>query len=235
MVSFLEPIRINKFIASCGVCSRRNADEIILQSRVKINGRVVTDLATKVTSEDKVEVDNKEIMLEKNKIYIMLNKPVGYITTSKEQFNRPSVLDLVKVEERVFPVGRLDMDSEGLLILTNDGEFTNKITHPTKHIAKQYEVVLKEKITHKSIEKLESGVDIGGYITKPANVKRLKENVILITIKEGKNRQIRKMCEAIDNKVLSLKRVQIGKLKLGNLKIGEYKMLALEDIENIFK
>ena len=235
MVSLLESIRINKFIANCGVCSRRNADDIISQSRVKINGKVVTDLATRVTSEDKIEVDNKEIKLEQNKIYIMLNKPVGYITTSKEQFNRPSVLDLLKVTERVFPVGRLDMDSEGLLLLTNDGDFTNKITHPTKHVAKQYEVVLKEEITNKAIEKLENGVDIGGYITRPAKVERLKENVILITIKEGKNRQIRKMCETVDNKVVALKRVQIGKLKLGSLKIGEYKNLTPEDIDKIFK
>ena len=231
----MESIRINKFIASCGVCSRRNADEMVLQGRVKINGKIITDLATKVADQDKVEVDNKEIKAEQNIIYIMLNKPTGYVTTSKEQFNRPSVLDLVKVDERVFPVGRLDMDSEGLLLLTNDGNFTNEITHPTKHIAKQYEVVLKEKITDIDIKKLESGVDIGGYRTRPANVEKIKDNVLLITIREGKNRQVRKMCEAVSNKVTSLKRIQIGGLRLGQLKTGEYRILTSKDIEKIFK
>lgn len=231
----MEEIRINKFIAGAGVCSRRNADEIILQGRVKINGQVVTDLSTRVSNKDKVQIDNKEIKLEKNKLYIMLNKPTGYVTTSKEQFKRPSVLDLIKVEERMFPVGRLDMDSEGLLLLTNDGDFTNKIIHPTKHVSKQYEVVLKEEITSQAIEKLEKGIDIGGYITRPAKVKKINKNVILITIKEGKNRQIRKMCEAVDNKVVTLKRVQIGELKLGDLKTGEYRSLTSEDIEKIFK
>ena len=231
----MEKIRINKFIAGAGVCSRRNADEIILQGRVKINGQVVTDLSTRVSNKDKVQIDNKEIKLEKNKLYIMLNKPTGYVTTSKEQFKRPSVIDLIKVEERIFPVGRLDMDSEGLLLLTNDGDFTNKIIHPTKHVSKQYEVVLKEEITSQAIEKLEKGIDIGGYITRPAKVKKINKNVILITIKEGKNRQIRKMCEAVDNKVVTLKRVQIGELKLGDLKTGEYRSLTSEDIEKIFK
>ncbi len=231
----MEEIRINKFIAGAGVCSRRNADEIILQGRVKINGQVVTDLSTRVSNKDKVQIDNKEIKLEKNKLYIMLNKPTGYVTTSKEQFKRPSVIDLIKVEERIFPVGRLDMDSEGLLLLTNDGDFTNKIIHPTKHVSKQYEVVLKEEITSQAIEKLEKGIDIGGYITRPAKVKKINKNVILITIKEGKNRQIRKMCEAVDNKVVTLKRVQIGELKLGDLKTGEYRSLTSEDIEKIFK
>ena len=234
-MSFLEEIRINKFIANCGICSRRSADNIISQGRVKINGQVVTDLATRVSKNDKVEVDSKEIKLEDNKVYIMLNKPKGYVTTSKEQFNRPSVLDLVKINERVFPVGRLDMDSEGLLLLTNDGDFTNRIIHPTKHVSKQYEVVLKEEITSQQIEKLEKGIDIGGYITRPAKVKKVKKNVIIITIKEGKNRQIRKMCEAVDNKVIALKRVQIGELELGSLKVGEYKRLTSEDIDKIFK
>ena len=142
----MEEIRINKYIASCGVCSRRNAEELILNGRVKLNGKTVTELGAKVKSEDVVELDGKRITLEQKMVYVMLNKPKGYITTSKEQFNRPSVLDIVKVHERIFSVGRLDMDSEGLLLLTNDGDFANKIIHPTKNIAKTYEVVLKKEI-----------------------------------------------------------------------------------------
>ena len=133
-------LRINKFIASAGVCSRRSADNIILEGRVKVNGQVVTELGQKIVDTDKVEVDGKEITLESKKVYIMLNKPRGYVTTSKEQFGRPSVLDLINVEERVFAVGRLDMDSEGLLVLTNDGDLANRIIHPTKHVSKKYEL-----------------------------------------------------------------------------------------------
>ena len=201
----MEPIRINKYIASSGVCSRREAEKYILDGKVKVNGQVVSELSTKICSQDKVELDRKQISLEEEKVYIMLNKPRGYVTTSKEQFGRPSVLDLVNIKQRVYPVGRLDMDSQGLLILTNDGEFTNNIIHPTKHIKKEYEVKLSYDISDEDIIKLEQGVDIGDYITRPAIVKRVSNNQILITISEGKNRQIRKMCEAIGNKVKFLK------------------------------
>ena len=231
----MEKIRINKFIASSGVCSRRNADAIILDGRVKVNGQVVKELGMKVTSDDLVEVDDKKIGLELNKIYIMLNKPKGYVTTSKEQFNRPSVLDLINVRERVFPVGRLDMDSEGLLLLTNDGEFANGIIHPTKHVPKKYEVDLKKDISDEDIALIQQGVDIGGYVTKPAIVDRVSNKRIIITIAEGKNRQVRKMCEAVGNKVLVLKRVAIGKLELGNLKKGKSRLLSKDDINKIYE
>ena len=231
----MEEIRINKYIASSGVCSRRKAEEYILAGKVLVNGVVNTELGYKVKEEDIVVVDGKQISLEENKVYIMLNKPKGYVTTSKEQFGRPSVLDLVKVEERVYPVGRLDMDSEGLLILTNDGEFSNNVIHPTKHISKKYEVVLKENITEVSIKKLENGVDIGGYVTRPAKVERLTDKKILITIGEGKNRQVRRMIETVDNKVLNLKRIAIGGLKLDKLKSGEYIKLDEKLINKIFE
>ena len=231
----MEEIRINKYIASSGVCSRRKAEEYILVGKVLVNGVVNRELGYKVKEEDIVVVDGKQISLEKNKVYIMLNKPKGYVTTSQEQFGRPSVLDLVKVEERVYPVGRLDMDSEGLLILTNDGEFSNNVIHPTKHISKKYEVVLKENITEASIKKLESGVDIGGYVTRPAKVEKVTDKKILITIGEGKNRQVRRMIEAVDNKVLNLKRIAIGGLKLDKLKSGEYIKLDEKLINKIFE
>ena len=231
----MEEIRINKYIASSGVCSRRKAEEYILAGKVLVNGVVNTELGYKVKEEDIVVVDGKQISLEENKVYIMLNKPKGYVTTSKEQFGRPSVLDIVKVEERVYPVGRLDMDSEGLLILTNDGEFSNNVIHPTKHISKKYEVVLKENITETAIKKLESGVDIGGYVTRPAKVEKVTDKKILITIGEGKNRQVRRMIESVDNKVLNLKRIAIGGLKLDKLKSGEYIKLDEKLINKIFE
>lgn len=231
----MEEIRINKYIASCGVCSRRNSEEFILSGRVRINGQVVTELGAKVKDEDIVEVDDKRIYPEQEKRYIMLNKPRGYVTTSKEQFDRPSVLDLLDVKQRVFAVGRLDMDSEGLLLLTNDGAFANKIIHPAKHIAKTYEVLLKKAISSENIEKLKQGVDIGGYVTRPAIVEKINDKNIIITIYEGKNRQVRKMCEAVDNKVINLRRVAIGKLKLGELEIGKYKYLTEYEIKEIFE
>ena len=231
----MEEIRINKYIASSGVCSRRKAEEYILAGKVLVNGVVNTELGYKVKEEDIVVVDGKTISLEEKKVYIMLNKPKGYVTTSKEQFGRPSVLDLVKVEERVYPVGRLDMDSEGLLILTNDGEFSNNVIHPTKHISKKYEVVLKDNITETAIKKLESGVDIGGYVTRPAKVEKVTDKKILITIGEGKNRQVRRMIESVDNKVLNLKRIAIGGLKLDKLKSGEYIKLDEKLVNKIFE
>ena len=231
----MEEIRINKYIASSGVCSRRKAEEYILAGKVLVNGVVNTELGYKVKEEDIVVVDGKQISLEENKVYIMLNKPKGYVTTSQEQFGRPSVLDIVKVEERVYPVGRLDMDSEGLLILTNDGEFSNNVIHPTKHISKKYEVVLKDNITETAIKKLESGVDIGGYVTRPAKVEKVTDKKILITIGEGKNRQVRRMIESVDNKVLNLKRIAIGGLKLDKLKSGEYIKLDEKLVNKIFE
>ena len=231
----MEEIRINKYIANSGVCSRRKAEEYILAGKVLVNGVVNTELGYKVKETDVVVVDGKQISLESNKVYIMLNKPKGYVTTSKEQFGRPSVLDIVKVDERVYPVGRLDMDSEGLLILTNDGEFSNNVIHPTKHISKKYEVVLKGSITELAINKLEAGVDIGGYVTRPAMVEKVTDKKILITIGEGKNRQVRRMIEVVDNKVLNLKRIAIGGLKLDKLKTGEYITLNEKLVNKIFE
>lgn len=230
----MEEIRINKYIAECGICSRRKAEEYILNGKVKLNGKIVSELGQKVNEKDRVELNGKCIYRKKENIYIMLNKPKGYVTTSKEQFGRPSVLDLVKGNERVFPVGRLDMDSRGLIILTNDGEYTNNIIHPTKHIKKTYKVKLKNTILDADIKKLEQGVDIGDYITKPATVKRLNKDEIEITITEGKNRQVRKMCEAIGNKVIELKRISIGNLKLGALKEGKCIVLNKKQAFSVF-
>jgi len=231
----LDNIRLNKYIAEAGICSRRKADELIDSKRVKVNGTLADKGININVQTDVVEVDGKVIRKENKKVYILLNKPAGYITTVNEQFNRPCVIDLIKEKTRVYPVGRLDMDTTGILLLTNDGDFANSITHPKNNIFKTYEADTFKNISAEDISNLEKGVDIGGYITKPAKVKRLKENKIQITISEGKNRQVRKMIEAVNNKVKKLNRIKIGKLTLGNIKEGEYKYLSKEELELIYK
>lgn len=227
-------MRINKYIASCGICSRRKAEEYIVQGKVKINDEVVKDLSTLVDVEsDNVYLNNKLIKQENKKVYIMLNKPKGYVTTNSEQFGRKSTLDLIHEKERVFPIGRLDMYTEGLLLLTNDGQFANKLTHPKHEIEKRYIVNVDKKVTTEMIRKLQNGVDIGGYITKPAKVKIDNDTKFEIVISEGKNRQVRKMCEAVSLRVINLKRVQIGNISLGNLQIGKYRYLNKDEVDSI--
>lgn len=227
--------RLNKFLSESGVCSRRKADEYIECGKVSVNGNVVTELGFKVNENDIVQVDGKKIAKVSEKVYIKLNKPTGYVSTVSEQFGRPCVVDIVKSNVRLYPVGRLDMYSEGLIILTNDGDFVNKVIHPTQHVKKTYEVTLTTRISDEDMKKLQNGIDIGGYVTKKALVNRINGNTIEIIINEGKNRQIRKMCEALGYKVAKLKRIKIGELTLGELKSGEYERLSLEKVKDIFK
>ena len=229
-------IRLNKYIAECGICSRRKADILIESGKVLVNDIVIKDLGVKIDdTKDQVKVDGKTISKEDKFVYIMLNKPKGYVTTNSEQFGRKSVLDLIDTDYRIFPIGRLDMYTEGLLLLTNDGEFANKLMHPKNKVEKTYIANVKGNITEEKIENLRNGVDIGGYITKPAKVRIISKdnNEIEIKISEGKNRQVRKMCEAVGLKVINLKRISIGKLNLGNLKIGEYRYLNKNEIDKI--
>lgn len=229
-------IRLNKYIAECGICSRRKADILIESGKVLVNDIVIKDLGVKIDdTKDIVKVDGKTISKEDKFVYIMLNKPKGYVTTNSEQFGRKSVLDLIDTDYRIFPIGRLDMNTEGLLLLTNDGEFANKLMHPKNKVEKTYIANVKGNITEEKIENLRNGVDIGGYITKPAKVRIISKdkNKIEIKISEGKNRQVRKMCEAVGLKVINLKRISIGKLNLGNLKIGEYRYLNKNEIDKI--
>ena len=227
-------IRLNKYIATCGVCSRRGADELIAIGKVKVNGIVTKEMGTQIDeTKDIVYVNNKIISLKEEKIYIMLNKPKGYVTTNNEQFLRPSTKDLIKERVRVFPIGRLDMNTEGLLLLTNDGDFANKLMHPSNKVEKTYIITLRKSITDEQIKMLQNGVDIGDYITKPAKVKRISKIEIEIKISEGKNRQIRRMCEAVDAELKNLKRVQVGNLELGDLKLGKYRFLNIDEVNNI--
>ena len=209
--------RLQKYLAECGIASRRKCEEYIIQGKVQVNGKTITELGVKVNPEkDKITFEGKNVKQEERKVYILLNKPIGYITTVKDQFNRDSVMDLVKIRKRLVPVGRLDMYTSGALILTNDGEFVYKVTHPKHEIEKTYTVTIKGIIKKEEVKNLEIGVDIGEYITKPAKVKILKtdeeKNIsrLEITIHEGKNRQVRKMCEAIGHSVLALHRSKIA-------------------------
>lgn len=229
--------RLQKYLARCGLASRRKCEELILEGKIEVNGKVITELGTKVTEKDIVKYNGKKLTPEEEKIYILLNKPIGYVTTSKDQFGRDMVLDLVKVNKRIVPVGRLDMYTSGALILTNDGEFVNMLTHPKNEINKTYNVTLKGIITKQDIQKLQSGVIIDeNYKTKPAKVKILKidqeKNIsrIQITIHEGKNRQIRKMCNSIGKKVLALHRSKIGNIDVKDLKIGEWRYLKKDEL-----
>ena len=235
----MEEKRLQKYLAEAGVASRRKCEEYILQGKVEVNGKIITELGTKVNSNDVVKYNGRIIEPEEEKVYILLNKPIGYVTTSHEQFGRDKVLDLIKINKRVVPVGRLDMYTSGALILTNDGELVNKLTHPKNEIEKTYNVTLKGKVLEQDIEQLKNGVKIeNDYITKPAKVKILKIDEekdisrIQIIIHEGKNRQVRKMCEAINKKVLALHRSKIGKIDVKDLKLGQWKYLSLKEIEN---
>ena len=239
----VETIRLQKYLAECGIASRRKAEEYIKDGRVQVNGRIVTELGTKINPyEDIVYFNNKKVTRQNENIYILLNKPIGYVTTTKDQFNRNTVLDLLKgVNKRIVPVGRLDMYTSGALILTNDGDFTYKVTHPSHEITKTYTATLKGIITDEEVNKLRSGVKIEDYITRPAKVRILKTDIennisrIEITIHEGKNRQVRKMCEVIGRNVMALHRSRIGDIDVKDLKIGEWRYLNSSEIKNITK
>ncbi len=238
----MEEIRLQKFMADCGVASRRKCEEYISKGLVKINGKIITELGVKVIPDkDIVEFNGKRLECNKeNNVYILLNKPIGYVTTVKDQFLRQTVLDLIKgVNARIVPVGRLDMYTSGALILTNDGEFVYKVTHPKYEIEKTYVATLSGIIQKEAVEKITTGVEIEDYITKPAKVKILKidyeKNIsrIEITIHEGKNREVRKMCEAVGYKVMALHRSKIGKLDVKDLKIGQWRYLNKKEIEKL--
>lgn len=230
--------RLQKYMASCGVASRRKCEELILSGKVTVNGVIINELGTKVVpGKDKVIYNGKEIKPEENKVYILLNKPEGYITSVKDEKDRKTVIDLVKVNERIYPIGRLDYDSSGLIILTNDGDIYNKIIHPRVELTKKYIAVVSGEFKKNELEKFRNGIDIGGYVTAKAYIKLLKfednKSTVEIGIHEGKNRQIRRMCSALNHDVLALKRVAIGDIKLGTLKRGEYRNLTKEELAYI--
>ncbi len=232
--------RLQKYMARCGVASRRKCEELILSGKVKVNNKIVNELGVKINSEvDIVSYEGTVIRPEEKKVYIMLNKPEGYITSVKDEKGRKTILDLVKVNERIYPIGRLDYDSSGLILLTNDGEIYNKIIHPRVKVGKKYIVLCKGEFTKDELTRFEKGIDIGGYITAKSKINIIdkeKNNdgintLVEIIIHEGKNRQIRRMCEALNHKVISLKRIAIGDIKLGYLKKGEWRNLTDDELK----
>ena len=232
----MEKIRLQKFLAECGIASRRKSEEYIIEGRIKVNGKVETELGIKIDPEtDKVYFDGKLVEKSDEKVYILLNKPIGYVTTVKDQFNRDTVMDLVKVNQKVVPVGRLDMYTSGALILTNDGDFVYKITHPKHEVEKTYNVTINGDISEDEINLLKDGVIIDGYKTKRAKVKILKKVTdknltrIEVIIHEGRNRQIRKMFKSINKSVVALHRSKIGRIGVNDLKIGKWRYLTTDE------
>ena len=235
-------VRLQKFLAEAGIASRRKCEELILQGKVKVNNQIVTELGVKVNPEkDIVKFEDKEVKPTSKMVYILLNKPIGYVTTADDQFGRDTVLDLVKVKERIVPVGRLDMYTSGALILTNDGDFVYKVTHPKHEIEKTYTVTVKGIIKNEEVEQLRKGVKIDDYITKPAKVKILKTDIeknisrLEIVIHEGKNRQVRKMCESVGRRVLALHRSKIGKIGVKDIELGKWRYLKDREIQELLK
>lgn len=235
----MEEIRIQKLISDSGLCSRRKAEELISQGRVTVNGRPCS-LGDKAGIRDLIAVDGKAIAEQpREKRYIMLNKPRGYITTMSDEQGRKIAADLLDgVEERVVPVGRLDRNSEGLLLFTNDGDFANRITHPSRHVSKTYRVTIDGKVSEEQLMQLATGVELDdGKVTLPCTVDVLVEEpnrtVLRIVIKQGLNRQIRRMCAAVGLSVGRLRRVAVGSVKLGMLKTGEWRDLTAEEVKSL--
>ncbi|MCP2518853.1 rRNA pseudouridine synthase [Candidatus Aminicenantes bacterium AC-335-B20] len=234
-------IRLNKFIAICGIVSRRKADELIKQGRVTVNGEIVEKLGIKVDPEkDIVEVDGKKISYKENLIYLVLYKPKGYIVSLRDPFNRPKVMDLLPdFKERIFPVGRLDYDSEGILLLTNDGELAYRLTHPRYKVERVYRVEVKGIPSPEKLEKLEKGIPLYGKRTAPSKVKLIakkgKKALLEIKLYEGRKRQVKLMFLAIGHPVLSLKRISFGGITIKGLKPGEWRHLNKKEIKVLKK
>jgi len=234
-------MRLQKFLAESGVASRRKSEELIKNGFVSVNGEVVTELGVKIEPDKDIVMYRGEVVKsEENLVYIMLHKPEGYVTTAKDQFERATVLDIISdIEERIYPVGRLDYDTSGLLIMTNDGDLTYRLTHPKHDVEKTYIARVIGVPTDESLEKFREGLMIGDYKTAKAKVEIVKDEgrtcSLRIVIKEGKNRQVRKMCEAIGHKTIALKRIATGKIFLGELKRGEYRDLTMDEVKYLKK
>ncbi len=236
----MEEMRLQKYLALCSVASRRASEEIILSGRVAVNGKTITQLGTKVAPGDTVTVDGQEVKKDAKKVYIMLNKPAGCVTTASDDRGRATVMEYVAdIPERIYPVGRLDYNTEGLLLFTNDGEFAQKLTHPKHEKTKTYEALVKGTVLHGSVDRLVRGVYIDGKKTAPAKAEviehRRASSVLRISIHEGRNRQIRKMCDAIGHSVITLKRTEVDGIELGNLETGRWRHLTRTEVSRIMR
>lgn len=235
-----EQIRLQKFLAQCGVCSRRKAEEYIHQGLVTVDGVVIVEMGVSVTpGVSKVTFKGTPLVTQEPPVYYLLNKPKGYVTTLKDPQGRPIVTALIKENTaRLFPVGRLDLDTEGALILTNDGALAQKIQHPSHTTDKTYEALILGKPSNSAINQLQKGIPLEGKMTSPAKITRLSSKgvntLVQIVIHEGRKRQVKKMFSYINHPVLALKRTAYGKLRLGKLPIGKYRLLSESDINRIF-
>lgn len=231
-----EKVRLQKYMAQCGVASRRHAEELIRYGKVKVNGKIITEMGVLVSEKDKVEVEGKPIRKEQELLYIMLNKPSGYVSTVSDPEGRRTVLDLIEgVEERIYPVGRLDYDTTGLLILTNDGKFAYQNTHPGQETTKTYVAEILGMPSNETLHTLRRGILLDGKLTAPADVDVIdiydKSTVLKIVIHEGRNRQVKRMFEEMGHAVLRLKRTAVGRLVLGDLKLGQWRYLSPQEVK----
>ncbi|RQD67190.1 MAG: rRNA pseudouridine synthase [Tindallia sp. MSAO_Bac2] len=235
-------MRLQKYLAQCGIASRRKCELYIHNGEVAVNGKIITEMGYIVDPyKDHITFRGNDVKNPENNVYLLLNKPKETVTTSKDQFNRKSVIDLVDVPQRVYPVGRLDYHTTGLLILTNDGELAQRLTHPSHSIEKIYQALVKGEVSQDTLQKLRLGIEIDGRKTRKATARIVRSytgknrTLLEIGIKEGRNRQVRKMCEAVDHPVIYLKRISVGSLTIGNLKPGEYRNLKPEEVNRLKK
>lgn len=233
-------MRLQKYIAHSGYASRRKAEEFILQGRVKVNGKVVNELGSVVDEKkDKISIDDKVLRLVNNHTYILLNKPMGVVSTASDEKNRKTVVDLIGTDKRLYPIGRLDIDTTGLILLTDDGTLTNKLTHPKGEVKKKYIATVVGTPNKKELDMLRNGITYNGIKYRGAIVKILKsydvDSIVEVIISEGKNHQIKNMFEKINHPVKKLKRVAIGDIELGNLEIGNFRELTKSEVEYLKK
>jgi 23S rRNA pseudouridine2605 synthase len=229
--------RLQKILSQAGVASRRASEQLMLEGRVTVNGATIRELGSKAETTDDIRVDGRRVKLPDHHIYLLLNKPRGYVTTRVDPERRPTVLDLVRVREYVYPVGRLDYESEGLLLLTNDGDLAARLTHPSHGVARVYEARVLGSLDERDMKRLAKGIEFDGQKTAPAEIERLSDRAdrttIRLTLTEGRNRQVRRMCEAIGHPVEYLRRVAIGPLRDYRLKVGEWRPLSTEEVARL--
>lgn len=231
-------MRLQKYLSECGVASRRNAEKMIAEGKVTVNGITVTEMGVQVEETDIITVLGERVQPEAEKHYLMYHKPMGEVTTAQDPEGRPTVMDKFKeYPVRLYPVGRLDFDSEGLLLLTNDGEMTQNLLHPSREVDKVYLAKISNKLSLESVRKLRSGVMVGDHLTSPAKVRIIREEafatVVLVAIHEGRNRQVRQMFKAVGHQVVLLRRVQFGPLQLGDLERGQWRHLTKEEVAKL--
>lgn len=231
-------IRLDKYLANLGICARRDVKQLLLHQNVTVNGKRVRESGTRITPQDDVRINGAKLKKRKL-IYFMLNKPKGIISTTSDEFDRKNVTSLIPTKERIYPVGRLDKDTSGLILLTNDGELTNRLTHPRYHIYKIYHLMIEGTVNPAQLKALRTGVLLEDGITSPAQVRILQEkhsiSSVEVTLHEGRNRQIRRMCETVGLKLLNLKRVQFGPIQINGLQEGKYRELSHEEVQILKK